>query len=66
MCQEVCPFDERRATPTSQPRNARRAPLVTDFARVTEEEFLKAFYHSPVPDEPELAATLEKLSGSCE
>lgn len=52
ICQECCPFNDRRAAPTEepayQPREATTSPLLTALAAMTEEEFRKQFKGSPV------------------
>jgi epoxyqueuosine reductase len=52
ICQEVCPFNIRRAEPTDepsfQPREITRAPLLTDLLSMTDDEFRQAFRRSPV------------------
>ncbi len=52
ICQEVCPFNERRATPTSdpafKPRESTKSPLLGDLACMKEEEFREQFRGSPV------------------
>jgi epoxyqueuosine reductase len=51
ICQEVCPFNERRAEPTEEPAfQARPATQLTlaELAEMTEEEFRVAFKGSPV------------------
>jgi epoxyqueuosine reductase len=52
ICQEVCPFNERRASPTSepafQPRETTVGRTLGELAEMTEEEFRVAFKGSPV------------------
>jgi epoxyqueuosine reductase len=52
ICQEVCPFNERRAAPTEepafQPRPATQTPKLVDLLEMTEEEFREKFKGSPV------------------
>ena len=52
ICQEVCPFNQRRATSTAnaafQPRESTKGPLLTDLAKMTEDQFRLAFRSSPV------------------
>ena len=52
ICQEVCPFNERRATPTDepafQPRPATTGRKLIDLLLLTEEEFWEQFKGSPV------------------
>jgi len=52
ICQEVCPFNIRRAKPTTddafQPRESTRAPLLAEMVRLDEEGFRRAFKGSPV------------------
>ncbi len=52
ICQEVCPFNERRATPTDepafQPRPATTRPKLAGLLEMTEEEFRETFKGSPV------------------
>ena len=51
ICQEVCPFNERRATPTEepayQPREITSAPRLTDLLLMDEETFRREFKGSP-------------------
>jgi epoxyqueuosine reductase len=51
ICQEVCPFNERRAVPTEeaafQPREVTREPLA-ELAGMTEQEFREQLKGSPV------------------
>jgi epoxyqueuosine reductase len=51
-CQEVCPFNARRAVvteePASQPREATVRPKLTEFLEITENEFREKFRRSPV------------------
>jgi epoxyqueuosine reductase len=48
----VCPFNERRATPTDesafQPRKITSAPKLADLVELKEEEFRERFRKSPV------------------
>ncbi len=52
ICQEVCPFNQRRATPTAepafQPREITNGPLLSELATMTEEEFRQKFKGSAV------------------
>lgn len=52
ICQEVCPFNMRRAAPTDesafQAREAAQFPLLTDLLGMTEEAFRAGFKGSPV------------------
>jgi len=52
ICQEVCPFNQRRARPTDepafQPRESTTAPRLADLADLTEEQFRRRFRRSPV------------------
>ena len=52
ICQEVCPFNLRRATPTTEPayqsRDAVRTATLTSLSLMSEEEFREAFRKSPV------------------
>ncbi len=52
ICQEVCPFNERRATATAepafQPRASATAPLLADLLEMSEDEFREKFCGSPV------------------
>lgn len=51
-CQEVCPFNLRRALPTAesafQPRDIARNPRLADLLLLTDEEFREKFRRSPV------------------
>ena len=52
ICQEVCPFNERRAEPTSepayQPREITSTPRLTDLLLMNEETFRQKFKGSPI------------------
>ena len=52
ICQEVCPFNVRRATPTAepafQPRAATTGRTLAELALLSEEEFREQFKGSPV------------------
>ncbi len=52
ICQEVCPFNERRAEPTSdpayQPREITSTPRLTDLLLMDEETFRQKFKGSPI------------------
>ncbi len=52
ICQEVCPFNLRRATPTQetafQPRPITDTPRLSELALLSEEEFREKFRKSPV------------------
>jgi epoxyqueuosine reductase len=52
ICQEVCPFSQRRSVPTSepafQPREATTVPRLVDMLKMTQEEFREKFKGSPV------------------
>jgi epoxyqueuosine reductase len=49
ICQEVCPFNERRAVATEEPAfQARASYTFAELAELTEEEFRVAFKGSPV------------------
>src|SRR5439155_25790138 len=52
ICQEVCPFNARRAAPTGErafhPREITSAPKLTELLEMTEEEFQQKFRRSPV------------------
>jgi len=52
ICQEVCPFNARRAAPTCepafQPREATTGRRLTDLLRMTREDFQAEFRRSPV------------------
>jgi epoxyqueuosine reductase len=52
ICQEVCPFNERRAVPTDEPafhpRPSTIRPKLADLLEMTEEEFRAKFKRSPV------------------
>ena len=52
ICQEVCPFNERRAAPTNepayQPREITSAPRLTDLLRMDDETFRREFKGSPI------------------
>ncbi len=52
ICQEVCPFNARRAVPTTepafQPRAATTGRTLADLALLSEEQFREQFRRSPV------------------
>ncbi len=52
ICQEVCPFNQRRAMPTSEPafqaRQVTKTPQLVDLLLMGEEEFRAKFKGSPV------------------
>jgi epoxyqueuosine reductase len=52
ICQEVCPFCQRRSAPTSEPAFAPREitsnPRLVDLLLLSEEEFREKFKNSPV------------------
>src|SRR5579884_1168350 len=52
ICQEVCPFNQRRSVatdePAFQPREVTRNPRLVDLLRMSEEEFREKFKGSPV------------------
>ncbi len=52
ICQEVCPFNIRRSTPTTepafQPREITSNQLLSDLSLLSEEEFREKFRRSPV------------------
>lgn len=52
ICQEVCPFNQRRAVPTSetpyQPREIASQPRLVDLLLLSEEEFRQKFKGSPI------------------
>lgn len=52
ICQEVCPFCQRRSVPTEeptfQPREATTAPRLVEMLQMTQEEFREKFRGSPV------------------
>ena len=52
ICQEVCPFNERRAEPTTepayQPREVTSTPRLTDLLLMDEETFRQRFKGSPI------------------
>ncbi len=52
ICQEVCPFNIRRAVPTEepafQPRDITNYPPLSDLMALSEEEFRERFRKSPV------------------
>ncbi len=52
ICQEVCPFNIRRSTPTAdpayQPREITSSPKLQELASLSEEEFRERFRKSPV------------------
>jgi epoxyqueuosine reductase len=52
ICQEVCPFNLRRSTPTDEPafqsRDVTANPRLTDLLLLTQEEFSAKFKGSPV------------------
>jgi epoxyqueuosine reductase len=52
ICQEVCPFNVRRAAPTQElafhPREITNSPKLTELLDMTEEEFRGKFKGSPV------------------
>ena len=52
ICQEVCPFNQRRSVPTTvpefQPREITSSPRLVDLLLLSEEEFREKFKNSPV------------------